>query len=367
MLDRKYVLIIGDANKYFRKEYVRNLKNDRVIFDILSFEKCKTENKALYGTVYECVSNQNGKLKALTVYLKFCMILIGLKKYDCIHIHSVKPIESTFSYLLKHKCRKLICTIYGSDFYRINNRKRRLLMKLFDSSDIITVATEQVKGDFNSNYQEKYCNKIRIVPFGNSMYDEIDKLSNRELHKEEFGVPKDSFVITIGYNATCEQHHYEILENIKKVEQFLPKNYYLLIPLGYGDSLYRENVCDYLQKLCMNGKCLCDYYSIDQAAKLRKISDIMIQLQDTDVLSASMMEYIYADNIIITGSWLPYKDIKDYIITINCLEEVGDSLKDILKSYRQYKNEHSEKDYKKFIRKHYTWSAVKEKWLCLYD
>lgn len=363
----KSILIIGYANTYFRREYVRNIKNENVVFDILSFEKCTEENRNLYGTVYECTSNQRGKIKALCIYIKFMWIIIKMKKYDMIHIHFVKAIESFFAYALKCKCKNLISTIYGSDFYRISNKKRKQLEKIFSASDIITVATSQLREDFNDAYKNRFDKKIAIIPFGNAMYDKIDLLNGQKGLKQEFDVPEDSFVITIGYNATKEQNHLEILQQIKAIEHCLPENYYLLIPLGYGDEEYRKKIVNYFENINLKGVCLCQYYSISQAAKLRIISDIMIQLQNTDVLSNSMLEYIYAGNIVITGKWLPYSDVQDYIVTIDKLNDLSESLKEILVNYEEHKARLIGSDGKNFIQMRYTWAVVKEKWLSLYD
>lgn len=368
----KKVLIIGYANKYFRTEYVKNIKDNEVNFDILTFEKCKQENIKLYRRIYECEKFINlPKLSSISVYLKFLYIILKIEKYDVIHIHSLKPIEIFFSYLLKLKSRKLISTIYGSDFYRVSNREKNKMRKLFNKSDAITIASKKTIQDFNDYYNNQFSNKIHLIPFGNSMYDIIDSYSSittEEINKmkKEFNVPKDSFVITIGYNATKEQNHEKILEKIKKIESNLPKNYFLILPFGYGDNIYKNKMISIFNSYKLNGICLCKYLTIAEAAKLRVISDVMIQLQNTDVLSNSMLEYIYSNNIIVTGSWLPYDEISEYIIQIDSIEDLDYQMINIIENFSNYKEKAKKSDRKKYIQEHYSWYAVKPKWKALY-
>ena len=71
-------------------------------------------------------------------------------------------------------------------------------------------------------------------------------------------------------------------------------------------------------------------------ARLRKASDIMINVQDTDQLSCSMLEHMYARNIIITGSWLLYDILYQkgaYLIKVDSLQEVGEKLLDSIKNF----------------------------------
>jgi hypothetical protein len=50
-----------------------------------------------------------------------------------------------------------------------------------------------------------------------------------------------------------------------------------------------------------------NYLHGDENANIKLASDIMINMLKTDSFSGSMQEFLYASNIIITGSWLPYE------------------------------------------------------------
>lgn len=367
----KRVLMIGYSNKFFRKEYARNVGGDDCQFDILSFEKCDDYSRKNYNRVFECYNTFRGGMHTLVIYLQFFCVLATLKKYDAIHIHSVKKIESTFAKLLKLKCRKLVCTIYGSDFYRISDDDRDKLKKLFKMSDYITIETRKTICDFVSYYGKDIEEKIVNIRFGISAIECMKEIKDQKIDvntfKKQFGVPKNSFVITIGYNATKEQHHLEIIAQLTKIEAALPANYYVVVPLGYGDAEYGKLVEHKLKESGLRGICLFDFYSNDQIARLRLISDIMIQLQDTDSLSSSMLEYLYADNIIITGAWLPYWEIEKYVIQIKSLYDLLGSIMEIFNNWEKYQKRLNESDYTQFLENNFMWSKMKASWIKLYD
>lgn len=366
----KRVLMIGNCNQFFRKEYVSNMAGQDVCFDILSFEKPSEESRRIYDKIITCDNPCPGKLKSVLKYICFFLKVLFLSHYDAIHIHSVKKIESVFSWIIRRKTSKLICTIYGSDFYKVNNNTRGKLKKLFCRSDYITIESTQTSNDFNEFYDNAFSDKIVNLRFGISSMEWIKNLCELRLEKNDlkrkFDIPQDSFVITVGYNAIPEQRHELIFEQLMASRTMLPHNYFIIVPLGYGNEKYAREVEKNFINSGLNGRCLFDFYDKNKIAELRYISNIMIQLQTTDLLSSSMLEYIYAENIIITGSWLPYRDIQEYIYTIDEIGELAIKLCDILSKWECIKITQSNTDYKSFIEDNFFWKNVRFKWLQLY-
>lgn len=361
----KQVLIIGYANAYFRVDYVRNMQGLGIVFDILSFEECAPEYRGLYRNVYVCRSGK-GKFGALLSYLSFYFKCLQLNKYDYIHIHSVKLIESFSASLLAKKCNGIVCSIYGSDVYRVSNRVRVGLKRLFRYSKYINVNNSDVLTDFLNMFGNNFESKMKIVPFGNSHFEFIDrKRNNIKEIKKELNIPNNKIVITVGYNATKEQHHKQILNIVNQFAEELKEQIYIIIPLTYGNNVYKNEVVEYFKTLPIEGRCFYDYLLLEDVSKLRLASDIMIQLQDTDQFSGSMLEYLYADNIIITGAWLPYKQIRKYILEIESIDDLGYILRDVIKDRTKYAYlyEHA----REYLVNNYSWENVRTKWLSLYD
>lgn len=367
---KKRILLIGYCNKFFRREYAKNIRDDDLIIDILSFEKCEPQFRELYDNVYVCENNFKGKLRVIFLYVQFLFSLLKLQHYDAIHIHSVKKIESFFASLIKKKSNRLICSLYGSDFYRISDADRKSLNRLFKKADYITIAAERMIEDFNNYYAGRYNEKIRNITFGLAPLEVISNLKQKnpgESLKGQFGIPEGSFVITVGYNATKEQNHYKILEQIRLIKEKLPENYFVVIPLGYGDEKYKERLIHDFANMQLKGICLEKFYPVDKIAELRMVSDVMIQLQDTDMLSGSMLEYMYAENIIITGAWLSYRELRDFIVQIENIDELGSTLEEITNKFIQYRRTLCSDECSKFIEEKFIWKNVKKEWKALYN
>ncbi|OUN22679.1 hypothetical protein B5G37_09730 [Pseudoflavonifractor sp. An85] len=366
----KKVLIIGYCNAYFRREFVRNVVHEQIQYDVLSFEKCDEKYRNLYNRVYTCASPFKGKIQALMTYILFFIHILTVGHYDIIHIHSIKEIESLYAPLIRKKCDKLICTIYGSDYMRVTNKVRQQYKKLFDRADYITLATKTITQDFNQYYKNRYLDKIVRLSMAIDTFRVIDQViqsgSNREELKSLFGIPRDSFVITVGYNATREQNHTKIFKQLMESKEWLPSNYFVVVPMGYGNAAYRERIVEEFNHSGLNGKCLCEFYDMEMIARLRLSSEMMIQLQDTDLISASMMEYIYTGNIVVTGAWLNYTELNEYIEEICSIEALSSKLKEIFSDLEQYCTKTRTEKCKKYLNDNFSWLEVKKKWLMLY-
>ena len=361
----KKILLVGDANGYFRIDYARNMKQERFQMDILSFTFCKPENRKFYKDVIECVRKTgNSKILTIKYYIDFFLCLLKLPQYDIIHIHSVKVIYSIFSFLFRRKCIFLISSIYGSDIYRVSKGDRFLLHGLFNRSRYITVESDDMKKDFLRFFGERYVDRIAKVPFGVTQLNYIEEAKERiDKIKRELHVPNDKLVLTIGYNATIEQHHLEIMRMLKSESRF--SDLFVIIPLSYGDKRYKEKVVRFFDESELQGLCFCDFWPIEDVCKLRVISDIMIQVQDTDAFSTSMIEYLYSENVIITGAWLPYSIISDYINVVDNLDSIPTMLLDVIQNIHHYKAKSSNAI--DFIKRNYSWNYLKPKWAQLYD
>jgi uncharacterized protein with ACT and thioredoxin-like domain len=106
----------------------------------------------------------------------------------------------------------------------------------------------------------------------------------------------------------------------------------------------------------------------EEVSQLRIASDIMIQLQTTDMLSASMLEHIYAKNIIITGSWLPYKDLREWGLVYHEVEEVmdiGQKLQNVLLNFDDFISEI--KINRSILNQKYNKNEIISQWIDLYE
>lgn len=359
------ILILGDPNKFFRIEYVRNMKKFYPNYEFHIASNVKLDNEdSPYDKVI--LINYNRKKNIISELLKVNSQINNMEMYDYIHIHSANLFWLPFIKTLKKKCKKIILTYYGSDFYRANKYKK-FLFKFYNSLvDTISFTSKRMKDDV-SRYIKN--DKIsRIVPFGISILDYIDRslLKDKEDLKESMGIPKDNIVITVGYNATKQQRHIRILEIIERA-LCTDIGVTILLPLNYGDKEYRVKLHNDLERFNMNIKTYDDFLAGEDIADLRVVSDIMIHMQDSDQFSASIVEYLYAGNILLNGSWIDYKELKEwgiYYKEIDSFDNLSSVLQETIKNYSFEKSKINSKE---ILKAKLGWNSVCELWNALYD
>ena len=97
------------------------------------------------------------------------------------------------------------------------------------------------------------------------------------------------------------------------------------------------------------------------------MSDYFIQLQPTDVLSGSMLEYLCAGNIVITGAWLPYDILKADNVRfyeVNAISDISMKLLELLRNHETIKHD-VEGNYF-LIKDKYQWSNMIKDWIKAY-
>lgn len=359
------VLILGDPNKFFRIEYVKNMKKfyPHYEFHIASNYKLNLENSPYDKVIF---INYNRKKNIIRELYKVNSQIKDMEQYDYVHIHSANLFWLPFIKTLKKKCKKIILTYYGSDFYRAN-KYRKFLFRFYNSSvNTISFTSKRMKNDVLSYVKND--KKCRVVPFGNSILDYIDRSldEGKENLRERMGIPKDNLVITVGYNATIQQRHIRILGII---ERALCKDIdvTILLPLNYGDKEYQVKLHSDLEKINLNIKTYDDFLTGENIADLRAVSDIMIHMQDSDQFSASVVEYLYADNILLNGSWIDYKELKEWGIYYKEIDSFENLSQILIETIKNYSIEKRKINSKEILKRKLGWNSVCELWNALYD
>lgn len=361
------VLILGDPNKYFRLEYVNQMRRQypEIQFDIASTEadipQVHTYAKIFY-IPYKGIKSRLSKIISLRRSLK------KLCKYDYIHIHSANITWLLVMDILKKKSSKVILTYYGSDYYRTQQYKL-WIFKIYNwLVDEITFTSKRMQYDVLRK-NRKILVKSRVIKFGVDVFNSIDRKLTRgkKKFKKESDINPEHIVLTVGYNATKEQNHIEVLNILEKIKtsKMLP-DFTVVLPLNYGDEKYKEFLLDninYSYPIVVST----EFLTHDKISELRCLSDIMIHVQNSDQFSSSVLEYIYAGNVLINGTWLEYIELKEWGIKF---EEVGsvsmlnEKIVEVVQSLGSYKNF----DYdRRILKQKMTWESVCSEWRSLYN
>lgn len=341
------ILIIGDISSVFPNELAAELNKKQIPTSLLDLSTL--EVLSYDASIDQSYSKRFKKYKQIpkvNVLIKFLLMgkIIKNGGFDIVNIH-----YSTWQYLLllrlfRRSSSKLVITFYGSDFYRTSEKIKKRQIPLYKIADALTFTNPITKKSFLEYYQD-FGQKSHVCRFGLKTLDYIDK--NRKKNKDEIrqalGYKHEKIIVTCGYNASEEQQHEKIVDALQRLDTNLLSEMQFIFPLTYGDEKYKYKVKRLLEKSGLDYVVLNKFLYEDENAYIKLASDIMINVLQTDSFSGSMQEFLYADNIVITGKWLPY-DVFDLngirYMKINKIEvELVSTLEDAVKNIKHIKKE----------------------------
>lgn len=336
------VLIIANSSIVFGKELKNELTSKNSDITLLDFESLVLlDNQNRKNEIYSTRFEKFKGLAKISMFFRMLYIREIIKKseFDIVNIH-----VSRWFYLLILSTlikQKLIITFYGSDFYRTSNTIKNIQKILYEKADAITFTNPLTKQSF-LDYYKQFDEKSYVCRFGLKTLDFIDKNrdKNREDLKKYLGYNQQKIIVTCGYNATIAQQHDKIIENIINLPKEIKDKVEFIFPLTYGDVTNKEKIKNRLIESDLDYLVLEDFLYEDENAYVKLASDIMINILETDSFSGSMQEFLYANNIIITGSWLPYdlfdkEGIKYH--KVDTTDELKYKLKELIENINYHK------------------------------
>lgn len=356
------ILLIGDCSSVYNISFVKALKKKypELIIDLLdtNFSHSDDECFTVYGKlIRRCIPLigylrlfwRVPKLGSLVKRLSmpFMVRVVKSNNYNAILVQGLfLPQCYALNHLHTNSAFK-IGVLWGSDLYKCRSENRyKSVRKAVSLCDRICVSTDKFKEDFLALVSFDK-NKVKKCHFG---LDFIEKIRISTVSpfraKQLLRVPSDTFVITCGYNASPNQQHEEIITQLQLIHDEFPSNYLLVFPMTYsGNNLYKQQIEDLLNRSGLRFKIYMNFMKDDELIAMRKMTNIFIQLQRTDAFSGSLQEHLYCQNIVVTGSWLPYKVFKDKGIIfqeIDRMVDLADKLKYIFSHYEIIQSKVSE-------------------------
>ncbi len=172
--------------------------------------------------------------------------------------------------------------------------------------------------------------------------------------------PFDNKIVTVGYNADPGQQHINIINQLSKYEW---KNCIFIFPLTYPKNTDYVNEIESLLKSTRLSYFILDKFLLcDQIAALRLVSNVFIQLQISDCLSASTQEHLYAGSRVITGKWLPYTTLVKAGVQFTSISSLGE-LVDCLNQIIEDDNQELVINNRKAIAALSSWNSVIDEWI----
>mgnify|MGYP000877800926 CR=1 FL=1 len=319
------ILIVGNTSDEHLKRfdrYIKEVNKDKKIF-IDAFDINEKERGSLFNKTYhikDYLSKMNFiKSARIHVFLKkinFLLSFSRVKKYDLINIHYLTYHSFILLPLYKIKAKKIMISPWGSDIYRIPNKKlKEKFRKVYDAADYVSVAFDiKFKEDIVKTFSVPQ-SKLVNLGFGSEIIDALIEKEhiNKHFAKKELDV-EGTFIITCGYNRNIAHNHLAIIDALIKIKNILPGNTLLFFPMTYGpvDKEYLNKV---RQKLVDNAFKFIIFEEFIQAERLtliQKACDLFIHVQNSDANSATLQEYLLCGTDIINGEWLKYPQFEKY-------------------------------------------------------
>jgi hypothetical protein len=371
------VLLIGMGNKKLLLDIHHNLLKAKISAELLDplegYFIDSDEKKWIFG---KTIISKNFFKKNILLYLNFSIIFKFFNKnnihYDVCNIHFMDVRYFFYKKKLFALADKLVISIYGSDFYKY--KKFSFFQKPFyQQAKRITFSNDSTLEAFDTFYQKQFHDKLHLSRFGISNVELIRKhfedTRNSNLSKSYFNFPLNKTIITIGYHSNPVTQQIEIIHEIIKINEDLKKNIFLVLPMTYGGFVnYKEEVEKLLKTSGLHYIIITKFMDNEEIVHLRIASDIMIHLPLRDQLSATMLEYLYTGNYVITGQWLPYKILDKegvYYKRIPSLGELSSVVEDYLNHIQSIKANLIRNE--KIILDFSSWDIIIKKWLAAYN
>ncbi len=297
------------------------------------------------------------------------VLTILSRKYDIIDIHYFSSHYDEMVLILKDQGKRIKITIWGSDFYRADPERIEELREIFGKVDLIQLETEQVAGDFTEVFPE-FKEKIGIANFGNVQLGIIDSFMEHEGKngiRRQLGIPTDRIVLTCGTNGSEGHQHLEMIRHIDGLPAEIKEKLFLIFPMNYGgDREYISRIESELLALGLPHMLLKGFFPKEKFSKYVVSGDIVLTIQKSDSLSSAILEYLYANEILISGEWLPYQFLRnrgiDYLtVSMDTITEtIAYAVENREAIQRKFKQNHNA------ISEFSSWSKAIPRWVELY-
>lgn len=269
--------------------------------------------------------------------------------FDTFHFHFMQ-----YSYLrelfLVPKNKKIVCSFWGSDLLRTNDILNfYFVKKALHKATSITCQSIELREIILSKFGRDLYDKIQVVmfPIEEKIYKQMDlnygNIEKIAVFKEKFSYAPDKINILIGHSGSTYNNHLNIITALKDCNN--KDKFHLIINLNYAISKStKKKYIKELNKVLLTIGCsyviLEKFFVQEELAVSRLASDIFIHTPVSDALSSTMLELVYASNVVITGSWLPYKTFKKAKLNYHEIDnfvELTQKIDSVIKNFKAEK------------------------------
>lgn len=392
----KKILIFGISSSLFIRDFCKEVflhEEEKIVLLTRNYDDKYERDYAKYGVqqiewpeLFAQGIMKNCSFSLIKKYFR-CISQLRIEadlndEIEVMFIHYVEPLHNYYLLPLWKQAKKKILVFWGDDILRASKFTLKLMKYFLRSSSSIVFMIEQQYKYFQSQFGNRYDEKIQILDFGNSILEEIDNIEKKytkEQCKEKFGLEKDKITVHVAYNAFRGQQHLEMIEGIAKyyekvgIQEQL-QHLEFVYHISYGqDRLfcsYRKTLEEIMDRMNMKYVFIEKYLQGEELAIFRNTCDIFLYGQKTDARSASPLEYIYAGANFICPRWL----LENYEIVNNedtvvyqyeSFEELGKVFNTCIERFNA--SDGISDRGRRTIKEAISWEGLAIKWRALYE
>ena len=338
------VLLLGNANSIFVRDYATQCLNAGFRVDVLSVEPhppiagVQQSLAAPDLTRFGAIKRQFLLYRALRQHLK--KLTASGQRYDCVMLHFVHFYWALQLPLLRRLSPNFVAVVWGSDFYRVTSPfKKWLQQRIYHAARHIVFTNDATRSAFHQRYPKIATARLQHACFGLPVLSEIEQLApQRQSLRAEWcqtlGLDPSKKTVMVGYNANLAQQQLRVIAVAASLAPEILATVQWVFPLGYGSTQTQDVIRAELDKFTatapeLKAVLLTQFLNFADAAKLRLCTDLLINIQPSDQFSGSMQESLYAGAQVLAGAWLPYEvlhGLSDQLHFVQQLDELPSAL-----------------------------------------
>ena len=219
--------------------------------------------------------------------------------------------------LLKQRFKRVVGVAYGSDILRRRRSRDWALGPAFAALDHISATNDNVLAAIRDGFPGLNPEKLSITRFGLPVVDELRNVVFREYDtaaaKASLRLDPGRTVVALGYSASAGQRQVDLIRMLARQCDTL-EHIQFVVPIQYGSPEIQqavENACQAANVACGGSKFIpiTEFYDVHQSAVMRMATDVLVNHSVSDAFSGTVLETVYAGNLVFAARHLPYQSM----------------------------------------------------------
>ncbi|WP_136631881.1 glycosyltransferase [Marinobacter salsuginis] len=276
--------------------------------------------------------------------------------------------------LLKRHFKRVVGLAYGSDILLRQKRLDKLLGRGLRHLDCVAATNANVRDAILKDFPFVVGKESRVIRFGLSVFDALEKIGAKSAAEArvKLGYNADKPIICLGYSASIGQRQRDLIAFFAEQAEVVG-NYQFVVPVQYGSPEVRRAVerdCQ-MANLKVGAEIfhpLSEFHGPETSALMRLATTVLINHSVSDAFSGTVQETVYAGNMVLAASHLPYGNMPGFETAIkpyDNLQECVSALHPDFLSHWKATAEAALPKNRYDLRKTSSWDGVIDDWFTL--